>query len=139
MGGFEGGDEGGFWDEEAIFNPITQQKVAKKDKNETYVAIKENLYALRFVPSVCAQLVVEPYTELQSVLDKAYGALLSYTQDGDIEEFFCNHKVVFEPCDSSSLQERSVMTPTEAFLFQTRDACSLCLTPQELEEIARKC
>jgi len=138
MGGFEGGDEGGFWDEEALFNPPAKQNARKKEKNKSCIEIEENLYVLHFAPSLCTKLTIEAHLEIQETICKAYEALLSYTQDGDIEEFFCNHKVVFEPCKDSSHKEQSVITPTEAFLLQTQDACSLCLTPQELKDIAQK-
>jgi len=142
MGGFEGGDEGGFWDEEALFNPLSAKKSPKRENNELCIKIEKKRYRLAFLPSNGDSFTVEPNSlplKLKEDIAKAYEALLSFTDDAEVEEFFFSHKVLFSESSSSLSKTQECLSPIEAFLLQTKDACSLCLTPQELDEIAKKC
>ena len=136
MGGFEGGDEGGFWDEDAIEALIKKQNDRKTStKAKVLVETIDSAYSLSsdpsisIVPSSCASFTIEgcDSTPLESnTIYKTYKALLEFTCDSEIEEFFSEHKVIV-----------SSYTPTSAtsFLLLTKELCNLVLSENELHLI----
>ncbi|MEA3371843.1 MAG: hypothetical protein U9Q40_10940 [Campylobacterota bacterium] len=124
MGGFEGGDEGGYWDDEepVIFSKAKSSKPNIEKKGSEYI-----LGSVSLVPCVCDNFTVEAHNEtLSKTLNAAYGALLDYTDDSEIEEFFQEYKVVIK-------EESS--TNAEVFLHLTKEACNLILRDDEIEEL----
>ncbi|MDF1876250.1 hypothetical protein JHD47_00280 [Sulfurimonas sp. SAG-AH-194-L11] len=139
MGGFEGGDEGGFWDEDAIETLIKKQN-NKKTSTKAKVLVKSinGAYTLSgdpsisIVPSSCASFTIEDSHSIpleSNTIYKTYKALLEFTCDSDIEELFSEHKVVV-----------SSYTPTTAtsFLLLTKELCNLVLSENELQFIEQK-
>jgi 4-diphosphocytidyl-2-C-methyl-D-erythritol kinase len=123
MGGFAGGDEAGFWDEDKMA-ALVQKQQERKSKNSPLYVSNENLY---FAPCKCKSFTVEGSLN-SDIIVKAYELLCSFTNDSDIEDFFKEHKVVVKSEDSSSLQ---------SFLHLVREECNLLLSNSDLEEIER--
>jgi 4-diphosphocytidyl-2-C-methyl-D-erythritol kinase len=63
---------------------------------------------------------------------KAYIALLDFTDDPDIVEFFCEHKVVL-----GKENPEKATADAAAFILLVQEACNLILTRDELIEIGR--
>lgn len=139
MGGFEGGDEGGFWDEESLFNPINAKTDTKTNQLHKYTTFKESnaIFELSFVPCAAQALTLECETESVYDFGDIYGIytrVLEYTNDSDIEEFFNTHKVLFSKVENPK-EPHENLTPSELFLEKTKDACSLVLTQDELKDL----
>jgi len=139
MGGFEGGDEGGFWDEESLFNPTNAKTNTKTNQLHKYTTFKESnaIFALSFVSCVAKALTIECDTESVCDFGDIYGVytrVLEYTNDSDIEEFFSTHKVLFSKIENAK-EPYEILTPSEIFLEKTKDACSLVLTQDELKNL----
>ncbi|MDF1878617.1 hypothetical protein JHD46_03075 [Sulfurimonas sp. SAG-AH-194-C20] len=139
MGGFEGGDEGGFWDEDAIEQLIKKQESLKNHTNKPKkisIEIKGSAYflssdsSLSIVPTSCANFSIEGCDDIpqeSNSIYKMYKALLSLTCDSDIEEFFYEHKVVVK-CYSPT-------SSADSFLLLTKELCNLVLSERELQSI----
>ena len=140
MGGFEGGDEGGFWDEESLFNPINTKISNKTNQLHKYTTFKESnaIFELYFVPCEAQALTIECETE--SLYDfgdiySIYTRVLEYTNDSEIEEFFSTHKVLFSKVENPK-EPHEILMPSELFLQKTKDAGSLVLTQDELKDLS---
>ena len=152
MGGFEGGDEGGFWDIDPL--PVSINKgsalspngVNKKkfdierddDRYSIKVHPKELYNAISFIPCKCETFTIEGYdtTPVESTtIFKAFIVLTNATGDTDIVEFFYTHKVVVTKCipDSTDL-ERSACD-TGSFIYLLKEVLNLVLTTDELLSI----
>ncbi|MBL1243228.1 MAG: hypothetical protein COA39_002335 [Sulfurimonas sp.] len=139
MGGFEGGDEGGFWDEDAIDVLIAKQNSSKPESNKqkkVIIETKNSAYVLQddstitIVPHNSTTFTIEGCDDIpfeSNTIYKTYKALIELTCDSDIVDFFDEHKVVvtkYSP-HSSSL----------SFLVLVKELCSLVLSDAELEKI----
>ncbi|MDF1883024.1 hypothetical protein JHD49_03645 [Sulfurimonas sp. SAG-AH-194-C21] len=139
MGGFEGGDEGGFWDVDAIDVLIAKQngpKLTSKKQAKVIIETKNSAYSIKddssisIVPHNSTTFTIEgcDETPLESnTIYKTYKALVELTCDSDIVDFFYEHKVVltkYTP-DSSSL----------SFLVLVKELCNLVLSECELQTI----
>lgn len=139
MGGFEGGDEGGFWDADAIGILISKQNSHKPQSNKQKRVILEttnSAYSLKddltmsIVPHISSGFSIEGCDEIpleSNAIYKTYKALLILTCDSDIEDFFTEHKVLltkYTP-ESSSLN----------FLLLIKELCNLVLSEDELVKI----
>ena len=148
MGGFAGGDEGGYWDIES-----TQVKKNYKSKStkkkKLYTESSDSLYSIRvyvkdtystisFIPCRCETFTVKGCDDIPlelNTLYKLYQELNDYTCDSDISDFFLEHKVVVEKCielDSSTARSASHVG---AFLCLIKEACNLLLSTEELVKI----
>lgn len=154
MGGFEGGDEGGFWDIDILDeqNTSTSQHI-KKAKNyierSGYVySIKayakeavpgENGYdTISFVPNRSKVFTLEGSVNIpieKSSIYKAYRALVDYTADPDIEEFFYEYKIVVTKGIASSTDQVCTSSHTAAFMLLLKEQCNLILSIAELAKI----
>lgn len=154
MGGFEGGDEGGFWDIDILDeqNTHTSQHVKKA---KTYIERSGSVYSIKayaksaipaengydtisFVPNRSETFTLESPLDIpveKSSIYKAYRALIDYTADPDIEEFFCEHKVVVTEGIASSADQVCTASHTAAFMLLLKELCNLILSNAELAKI----
>jgi len=140
MGGFEGGDEGGFWDVDAIDTLIKKQNnPLLKSKRKVIIEIKDSVYTLKgdttlsILAQNCESFTIEGAENIpleSNAIYKAYKALIELTCDSDIEEFFYEHKVhltSYKP-SSNSLN----------FLLLVKELCNLALSDVELRKISEE-
>ncbi|MEA1983281.1 MAG: hypothetical protein U9N39_07040, partial [Campylobacterota bacterium] len=104
MGGFAGGDEGGYWDVGALSEDIKKNSLNTPLKKRLYTQTSESSYeiealskrgelygVLSFVPMKCKTFTIEgcEVIELKAcTVYQAYRALLDFTDDSDIVDFF---------------------------------------------------
>ena len=148
MGGFEGGDEGGYWDDDipTVLPKAnkTQSYVQKGTSNYTVQAYseKENVFdTISLVPCICKAFTLDDYRSTpieQSDIYKSYNALLEYTNDIEIEELFYEYKIVITKNTLSSPAEKSTLSHAEAFLHLVKELCNLLLRCDEIKEIVKK-
>jgi len=152
MGGFEGGDEGGFWDVDSISTLIDKQNMSKpKSANTSNIEKSDSGYSIKanskdkefydtisFIPCDCKTFTIEGYddipTESNSIY-KAFQALIDFTDDLDIEEFFHEHKVVVSRGIPSQADLDAGSSHAAAFILLTKEVCNLVLSSNELDEI----
>lgn len=139
MGGFEGGDEGGFWDEDAIDVLIAKQNSPKpesKKQKKIIIETKNSAYFLQddstisIIPHSCTTFTIEGCDDIpfeSNTIYKTYKALIELTCDSDIVDFFDEHKVV--------VTEYSPHSSSLSFLLLVKELCSLVLSDAELEKI----
>ena len=154
MGGFEGGDEAGFWDVDHLLTLIDKQQQNKsksshsiKDsiqRNDSVYSIKaytkgKELYdTISFVPHECETFTIEGCDDIPleaNPIYKAYKALLDYTTDSDISDFFCEHKVVVTKGIPSQADLAGDSSNAVAFIFLVKEVCNLILSSDELVKI----
>ncbi len=138
MGGFAGGDEGGYWDDIPSIK-MNKQNNIKKEKLCLYtpdsgysinVQIGKKIYnSISFVACKCDTFTIEGCDDISLESNKiyqAYTALCDFTNDSDIVDFFFEHKVVVSKEKSSD---------AAAFLYLTKEVCNLVLSTDELVSI----
>ena len=152
MGGFEGGDEGGFWDEDSIASLIKKQDSSKPNPDKkTYILTSNSSYSIKvhskvnehydtisFVPCDYQTFTIEGYNDTpieSNIIYKAFQTLVDFTDDQDIEEFFHTHKVVVTKGIPSSAELEREPSLAAAFLLLTKEVCNLVLNDSELDEI----
>ncbi len=176
MGGFEGGDEGGFWDIDIQPSLIHQQNSSKTtDKSASYIekndvgysikahakitlflkitGFKDGYHTLRsrvirvpelydtisFVPCSCDSFTIEGCDDIpakSNTIYKAYNALINFTGDSDIVEFFHEHKVVVTKRITSASGLGGSSSDAAAFIHMVKEVCNLVLSIDELVNIA---
>lgn len=162
MGGFAGGDEGGYWDEDTPPNTIDKKSNNKsKNKNKVYIerhdlgySIKayakadmllsrsigeEELYdTISFVPCLCETFTIEGCADISlesNTIYKAYKALNDFVLDSDILDFFYEHKVVVIKRIPLSAGLRGSSSDAAAFMYLLKEVCNLILSTDELANI----
>ena len=154
MGGFEGGDEAGFWDVDTLTASIDQQHQNKpKSSNRIKDSIQRNdlgysikayakgkdLYdTITFVPHACETFTIERYDDIpleSNTIYKAYKTLLDYTNDSDISDYFSDHKVVVTKGIPSQEDLAGASSDAAAFMFLVKEVCNLILSSDELAKI----
>jgi len=139
MGGFAGGDEGGFWDVDAIDVLIAKQnshnikskkqaKVVIETKNSAYY-IKDDV-TISIVPHNTTAFTIEGCDDIpleSNTIYKTYKALMELTCASDIEDFFAEHKVL--------LTQYTPTTSSTSFLLLVKELCNLILSDSELRTI----
>jgi len=148
MGGFEGGDEGGFWDEDAIATLIKTPQEAKTKENfeidydgdvsRIKVSQEGSCESISFIPCECESFSIENIenTTLKThPLYKAYRALLEQTADTDIETYFETHMVVLQAKTSTelTLNQQDILF----FMRLLKEACNLVISDRELQELSK--
>lgn len=157
MGGFAGGDEAGFWDDESVYNPLKKEspKSLKRKKEielnssgvysiksyaKTSVENSAELYdTISFIPCRCEVFTIEGCDDIplrSNSIYKAYRALSEYTADTDIEEFFSEHKVVVNKNIPLGKGFGGSASNAAAFMCLTKEACNLILREDELFKVA---
>jgi hypothetical protein len=139
MGGFEGGDEAGFWEvDENTFHTKTS-----KASNETkYQIIEDDLSykitasgyeeTIVLLPFESKSLTIEGYQT--DIISKAYHSLVDFTNDMEIVEFYHQHKIFIQTPKSQKVDETILGA---LFILLTKDICNLVLNGNEIEEIAQ--
>ena len=154
MGGFEGGDEAGFWDVDAITASINQQhqnkskstnrikaSIQRSDSGysiKAYAKGKELYDTISFVPWECETFTIEGCDDIpleSNTIYKAYKALLSYTNDSDISDFFYEHKVVVNKDIPSQADLAGASSDAAAFILLVKEVCNLILSSDELVKV----
>jgi 4-diphosphocytidyl-2-C-methyl-D-erythritol kinase len=154
MGGFEGGDEAGFWDIDTLTASIDQQHQNKpKSSNrikasiqrsdlgysiKAYAKGKELYDTIRFAPHACETFTIEGCDDIpleSNSIYKAYKALLDYTNDSDISDFFYEHKVVVTKGIPSQADLSGASSNAAAFILLVKEVCNLILSSDELAKI----
>jgi len=159
MGGFEGGDEGGFWDIDILPN-LSHQQNTNKTKVQTsiersafeysikaYARVKspsqwtraEDLYdTITFVPCKCDTFTIDGCDNIpleSNTIYKAYHALNDFTGDSDILDFFSEHKVVVTKRIPLSAGLGGSSSDAAAFIHLAKEVCNLVLSTDELAKI----
>jgi hypothetical protein len=138
MGGFEGGDEAGFWevDENTLFS-----RNSKTSNNTKYQIIQDDLIykikadgydgTITLLPFKSNDLTIDGYKT--DIISKTYKALVDFTDDMEIVEFFQEHKVFIDVPYSQNIDDAMLGA---LFILLTKDVCNLVLNNHELENIA---
>ncbi len=132
MGGFEGGDEAGFWDE------IPQGRSERYHETLPKLSIsvdETTLLCFNAAPTesfsvVCCDQAVPP----NNLLFLAYTTLYKQTQDDDLLDFFCEHQVAITT-DKQSFEALDDQAVVASFVDLTNDVCQLLLDEHEKSEI----
>ena len=154
MGGFEGGDEGGYWDVDTpLFSMDKHNENASKHSHKGNSSIKrsDSGYSIRayaktqelydtisFVPCECETFTIEGCDDIPLVSNtiyKALQALIDFTDDSDIAEFFHAHKVVVTKGIPPSVGQAGASSDAAAFIRLVKETCNLILNSDELTQI----
>lgn len=139
MGGFAGGDEAGFWDEDVVNKSPVKQNSSKRRRIERKVELNNLIYTLNFVAQRCSQFTIEgsPDLSFNTLLYSSYDALIEYTQDSDIAEFFESHKVVISNPTPLAEENKNSRSNIIVFLYLVKESCSLVLSDNELVDLEK--
>lgn len=165
MGGFAGGDEAGFWDEETSPKSIRKQK---KNKEKSYIEVTDSGYSIKayarnitfvketdsfrcvriedmydtvsFVACTCEDFTLEGCDDISlesNTIYKAYQALAEYTIDSDIVDFFHEHKIVVNKQIPIGSGMGGGSSDAAAFMRLVKEVCNLMLSTSELVKIGK--
>ena len=156
MGGFEGGDEAGFWDIDIPPTSMVQDnKSISKRKNlaasfiersdsgysiKAHAKVKGSYDTISFIPCECDTFTIEGCADIPLELNsiyKAYKALLDFTDDSDIVDFFYAHKIVVTKGIPLHVGLGGAASDAAAFILMVKEVCNLILCTDELENIGR--
>ena len=154
MGGFEGGDEGGFWDIDIPptsmvkhNDNISKRKhlvssfIERSDLGysiKAHAKVKGSYDTIIFVPCECETFTIEGCDDIPLELNtiyKAYKALLDFTDDLDIADFFYAHKIVVTKGIPLHEGLGGAASDAAAFILLVKEVCNLILSTDELENI----
>ncbi len=173
MGGFEGGDEGGYWEVDTtpaitdkrqrnkekiliqqdalgyrikahakvtLFFRITGYQDEKPTVLSRYIRVNDLYDTISFTPCACESFSIEGCGQIpleSNTIYQAYKALMDYTNNPEIEEFFSTHKVVVTKNIPVSAGLAGASSDAAAFMHLLKEACNLILSTEELSNIAR--
>ncbi|MDF1881255.1 4-(cytidine 5'-diphospho)-2-C-methyl-D-erythritol kinase [Sulfurimonas sp. MAG313] len=175
MGGFEGGDEGGFWDDEDL-HTFNTKKIQPPHKDKIDIQVKNSIYSIKayakitiflkitgykdghhtllsrfmrvqnvydtisIIPCTCETFSIEGCDNItleENTIYKAYKALLQYTNDSDIEDFFYEHKVIVKKRIPMQADLGGGSSDAASFMHLVKEMCNLLLSVEELAQIGR--
>jgi len=164
MGGFAGGDEGGYWEDPNAYisskHNDNQVNIANSSKplmeigdfgytiqahakvkingDTSYRCSKELYDTLQFIPCECKTFTIEDSENIpleSSTLYKAFNALIDFTHETDVVDFFTTHKVVLTKRIPISADFGGESSNAAAFIWLVKEACNLILTIDEMAKI----
>ena len=154
MGGFAGGDEAGFWDVDTLPSWMDKQndnQSKRSNSEKTYIQRSDSGYSIKahakdkelydtisFVPCECETFTIEGCDKIplkSNSIYKAYKALIDYTDDLDIADFFYTHKVVVTKGIPSQEDLAGASSDAAAFIRLVKEVCNLILSTDELAKI----
>ena len=163
MGGFAGGDEGGYWDIDTLPISMDQQNGNQSEnlsREKSDIEISDSIYSIKaharikslshctrvedlydtiaFVPCVCKTFTLEGCDNIpleSNTIYKAFLALNDFTNDSDILDFFYTHKVVVTKRIPPSAGLGGSSSDAAAFLLLVKEVCNLILSADELAQI----
>ena len=152
MGGFAGGDEGGYWDEEST--SVYIDKAESKNRKKFYIETSDSSYSIKahakgeeklydtisFVACDCETFTIEGCTDIpleSNTIYRAYKALDKYMIDSDISDFFSEYKVVVRKRIPLSSGLGGAASDAAAFICLIKEVCNLMLSSDELIEIGK--
>jgi 4-diphosphocytidyl-2-C-methyl-D-erythritol kinase len=154
MGGFAGGDEGGYWDIDIPPSSMVKHNdnISKsRNRAASYIERSDSGYSIKahtkvkglydtisFVPCECETFTIEGCDDIPLELNsiyKAYKALLDFTDDLDIVDFFYAHKIVVTKGIPLQVGLRGAASDAAAFILLVKEVCNLILCSDELANI----
>lgn len=159
MGGFEGGDEAGFWEEPQLLAPSKKshqpQHVIDYEDGQWHLTLPDyqvdvgpdgqRAFTKKDVGFVHMSIVpakkdsslfngVESRNEI-ALLKSCYDGLLEHTADSDIEEFFQDH--CFKIALNGGVDDDYSGALCAGVMLLIKEACSLVITLNEMESILK--
>jgi len=154
MGGFAGGDEGGYWDIDIPPSSMVKHNEntsKRRNRAASYIERSDSGYSIKahtkvkglydtisFVPCECKTFTIEGCDaialELNSIY-KAYKALLDFTDDLDIVDFFYAHIIVVSKGILLQVGLGGAASDALAFILLVKEVCNLILCSDELANI----
>ncbi|MDP3300679.1 MAG: hypothetical protein Q8S36_01800 [Sulfuricurvum sp.] len=163
MGGFAGGDEGGYWDIDILPTSMDQQNDNQSENfsiKKSDIEIGDSIYSIKaharvkslsgwirvedlydtitFVPDECKTFTIEGCDNIpleSNTIYKAFLALYDFTNDSDILDFFYTHKVVVTKRIPPSAGPGGSASDAAAFIRLVKEVCNLILSTDELAKI----
>lgn len=163
MGGFAGGDEGGYWDIDTLPMSMDQQNGNQSenfDRKKSDIGISDSIYSIKaharikspshwtrvedlydtisFMPCTCKTFTIEGCDDIPfetNTIYKAFWALHDFTNDSDILDFFYTHKVVVTKRIPLSAGLGGSSSDAAAFIRLVKEVCNLILSTDELAKI----
>ena len=163
MGGFEGGDEGGFWDIDILPSSMDKQndnQSKNSNRKKSDIKISDSVYSIKvyarlkspsqwtrtedlydtisFVPCKCDTFTIDGCDNIplkSNTIYKAFNALNDFTGDSDTLDFFSEHKVVVTKRIPLSAGLGGSSSDAAAFICLVKEVCNLVLSTDELAKI----
>ena len=132
---------------------VKQNDNTSKDSNGTasYIEKSDSVYSIKaptedkelydtisFIPCECETFIIEGCDNIpleSNSIYKAYKAILDFTDDVDVEEFFTVHKIVVTKSIPLNTGFRGAASNAAAFLLLVKELCNLVLSRDELVTI----
>lgn len=163
MGGFAGGDEGGYWDIDTLPISMNQQhdnQSKHSNRKNSDIKISDSVYSIKayarikipshwtrvedlydtitLVPCECKTFTIEGCDNIpikSNTIYQAYLALNDFTNDSDILDYFYTHKVVVTKRIPLSAGLGGSSSDAAAFMRLVKEVCNLILSTDELAKI----
>ena len=122
-----------------IFLKITGHKDGYHTLLSRFVRVEDLYDTITFAPCVCDDFTIEGCSDVPTqtnTIYKAYKALIEYTNNKEIANFFKEHKVVVEKCIPSQAGLGGGSSDAAAFMHLVKEVCNLELTTKELAQIS---
>jgi len=121
-----------------IFLKITGHKDGYHTLLSRFMKVEDLCDTISFIPCKCDSFTIEGCDGIplkSNTIYKAYKALMHYTQDQDIQNFFCTHKIIVTKRIPSQAGLGGGSSDAAAFILLTKEICNLILSTKELVAI----